>query len=470
MSKTLRSILIKNLAFIASGLLILSCSTEKKSNEGNQKKIVKVDEAMALPKQAIEPVKVETQAPEIKVTKKEVFEPYIVVQSKDLYPEKITPLEFTKDMIENFNSDESFEKCKKIWSQLGHEGRSYDDLTQDELNVLKYCSETKEDIWDIVGSGCSWYCGGGPYTITASSFLPAQGKNQYLPQNAHDLDFENVWVEGVDGYGIGEYLEYTFKAESPRIHTIIVVNGYVKSPQSYYNNSRVKTLNVYYDNDLYAQLHLKDTIAEQYFPIDLLGYGYEFSENNGDLISDWQLRFEIEAVYQGEKWDDVVITEIYFDGTDVHCFAKGTLITMADSTEKPIEEIKVNDYVLSYNTELKKFEKSKVLETASPTHQNLVEIGFSNNKPLVCTKDHPILLKNDQFASILPSKTMMDYKYDNVKALQTSMKAVSLYSDEAEVSSIKELSGQKQTYTIVKLDKNNTFVANRIIVGTGELK
>ena len=36
--------------------------------------------------------------------------------------------------------------------------------------------------------------------------------------------------------------------------------------------------------------------------------------------------------------DDVAISEINFDGPDVHCFVKGTQITMADGTTKPIEQ------------------------------------------------------------------------------------------------------------------------------------
>ncbi len=75
-----------------------------------------------------------------------------------------------------------------------------------EEEILKYCSEVREDIWDILG-GCSWYCGGGPESISASSHLRSEGSNSYLPENAHDLSYKNVWVEGVKGYGIGEHIK-----------------------------------------------------------------------------------------------------------------------------------------------------------------------------------------------------------------------------------------------------------------------
>jgi hypothetical protein len=44
------------------------------------------------------------------------------------------------------------------------------------------------------GVGCSWYCGGGPYKITSSSYLKDEGKITYLPDNIHDFDLFTAWV------------------------------------------------------------------------------------------------------------------------------------------------------------------------------------------------------------------------------------------------------------------------------------
>ena len=43
------------------------------------------------------------------------------------------------------------------------------------------------------------------------------------------LTTKMLGVEGVAGYGIGEYLVYKFHKNTPEINTIIIVNGYVKS-------------------------------------------------------------------------------------------------------------------------------------------------------------------------------------------------------------------------------------------------
>jgi len=40
----------------------------------------------------------------------------------------------------------------------------------------------------------------------------------------------------------------------------------------------------------------------------------------------------------------------------------------------------------------------------------------------------------------------------------------------AEITKIEKLKGDKQTYTIVRLDLNHSFIANGIVVGTEQLR
>jgi hypothetical protein len=217
------------------------------------------------------------------------------------------------------------DKAKAEWvqrdtllSQLSEGRKDWDKMTKGEEALIQKYGEVYEDIWDIVGEGCSWYCGGGPEKVTASSFLRAQGSNNYEPQNAHDLNYKDAWVEGVPGYGIGEFLTYKFSATSPRITEIKVVNGYVKSESAYRNNSRVKKLMVYLNETPYVILNLEDKIASQCFKVEPIGNG---NRKDWDVLKtkpSWTLKFEILEVYKGLKYDDVAISEIYFDGLDVH--------------------------------------------------------------------------------------------------------------------------------------------------------
>ncbi|MEO9871185.1 NADase-type glycan-binding domain-containing protein [Ekhidna sp.] len=206
----------------------------------------------------------------------------------------------------------------KAMKALNSGEKSWEELSQKEKTVFEKYGEVYKDMWDIVGEGCSWYCGGGPREVTASSYLQSQGSNIYIPKNAHDLSYKNAWVEGVKGYGIGEFLIYEFAPESPRVTDIIVVNGYVKSESSWRANSRVKKLKVYYNDTPVGILLLEDRIAEQKFKIGQFGKGNRADFEELKKEESWTLKFEILEVYKGDKYDDTVISEIFFDGIDVH--------------------------------------------------------------------------------------------------------------------------------------------------------
>jgi hypothetical protein len=108
----------------------------------------------------------------------------------------------------------------------------------------------------------------------------------------------------------------------------------VKSQTAWENNGRVKKLRIYYNDEPYAILCLEDNRSIQAFEFPPIGnsrndYG---SLINEDKAKDWTLKFEILEVYKGKKYSDVAISEIYFDGLDVHCFVKDTLVTMANGS------------------------------------------------------------------------------------------------------------------------------------------
>lgn len=175
--------------------------------------------------------------------------------------------------------------------------------------LLKY-GEVVESVWDIIDGGCSWYCGGGNYKVSASSALDATKGYTYGAKAANDLSYQTTWVEGKPDDGKGEYLEYFFSNDSPRITSIIISNGYQKNEAVWINNNRVKALKLYVNNKEFAILKLSDTKTDQVFKVGTLGH----NADGTDLV----LRFEILEVYKGEKYNDTAITEIYFDGIDVH--------------------------------------------------------------------------------------------------------------------------------------------------------
>jgi hypothetical protein len=387
-------------------------------------------------------------------------------QIKEMNPTSTGLLDLSIEGEKAFNVN--LEACKKIWDKMS-KGLKFEDLSKAEKEALSKVDETLEDYWDIIGGGCSWYCAGGPKAVTASSYLESQGAINYEPQNAHDLNYKNVWAEGVPGYGIGEYLLYTFSGSSPRITEIIVVNGHVKSQIAWENNSRVKKLKVYIDDKPYAILNLQDIRGTQRFKVEPIGNS---ERQNFEILQtqpDWTLKFEIMDVYRGLKYDDVVISEIYFDGLDVHCFAKGTTILMADQSNKNIEDLQVGDYVAYMDMGTHEIKSAKIEKLETVFHHGLVTYKFESGKEITATQDHPFKLKNKGWASLKPEKSRQYKGFENIRNIDIGDFFITIDGTDKLVA-IDYLKEGQETYTISKLDSGDHFIANGMIVGIEELK
>ena len=122
--------------------------------------------------------------------------------------------------------------------------RVYDfDFSEKAIKAFEADIErTQESIYDALGAECSFYCGCNMGEQKASSTLKQQGKQDYKASNIHDLDFSTTWIEGAEGYGIGEWVEYTLPAYNPRITELLIANGYVRTKKLWEENSRVKVL------------------------------------------------------------------------------------------------------------------------------------------------------------------------------------------------------------------------------------
>ena len=69
-----------------------------------------------------------------------------------------------------------------------------------------------------------------------------------------------------------------------------------------------------------SKILLKDSSSIT-FVVDQRIIGYfkaVLQENRYMEKNPWTLKFEILDVYPGERYDDTVISELYFDGIDVH--------------------------------------------------------------------------------------------------------------------------------------------------------
>jgi hypothetical protein len=154
---------------------------------------------------------------------------------------------------------------------------------------------------------------GTPYNIKSTSNMSPKGKISYSPNNVFDFNVNTGWSpDDSKGNGVGEQIEATITPSSHNLvlDGLIIFHGYFKGDGDLYEaNSRVKKLKLYYDNKPHAILEFEDFNYPQSFyfsePIELPG---GFFEN--------KFKFEILDVYSGNKYDDLVISEILFSGNE----------------------------------------------------------------------------------------------------------------------------------------------------------
>ncbi len=370
---------------------------------------------------------------------------------KNVYPAFVYPLNFSV-------------AGEKIYKKMVN-GLKYKDLSKSEKKIIGKEKDLRDSYWATIPDGCSWYCGGGPKKVTASSFLKSHGKYNYEPKNAHDFDYKTAWVEGAKGYGIGEYLLYTFSSHSPRITKIQIANGYVRNKKFWENNARVKKLKMYINNKPYAILNLKDMRALQVFNFKPIGRA---SVSSAGDESDWTMKFEILEVYKGVKYKDVVISEIFFDGLDVHCLVGGTKIQLSNGGCRNIEDLKVGDEVSYMDFESNSLKTAIIKKMEKVVHHSLVTYRFDNGVEITATPDHPFRLKGKGWASLWPQRSKQYRGFNDISKIEVGDLFL-LKNGSAKLISFDFLEEKTETYTISELSSGDNFIANGFIVGVEDL-
>ena len=229
--------------------------------------------------------------------------PLLCLLTSNLYAQVDMPVLEPSEIIMLPNTN--LEECHRVVHKASTD---YNSLSELEKALLGFV-EGDRVLSHFYSANCSWYCGGQIDSVTASSALG----EKYAADNAHDFSIVTAWVEGVAGSGEGEYVKYSFPGTCPRITTVLIHNGYVKNWDVWRDNGRVKKLLMYYNDKPYVVLNLKNTMDLQRFEVGILGH-----EERSEASPAWSIKFEILEVYPGEKYEDTAITEIYFDGIDVH--------------------------------------------------------------------------------------------------------------------------------------------------------
>ena len=129
-----------------------------------------------------------------------------------------------------------------------------------------------------------------------SSILHDSTNKNYGSTKVLDGDFSTVWSEGVSGYGNGEWIRLDFD-NIYTVKKIKIVNGLVNKKNGYYNNNRPKSLTLQFSDGSSQKINLEDNNT-----------GYQVVNINAVETS--YVKFVIDSVYYGTKYDDTCIADI----------------------------------------------------------------------------------------------------------------------------------------------------------------
>jgi hypothetical protein len=292
-------------------------------------------------------------------------------------------------------------------------------------------------------------CAQGVQPVKASSTLADQGGKSYGISNLSDYDPMTAWVEGVKGYGIGEW----FDVKAGGVNTIY--NGYQSTPQAWKNNSRVKRFKVYMNDTAVCYLDLTDEMGKQRFDLDVRQASYDHPIT---------FRFEIVEVYKGDKWDDVAISHV---DEMACCYSSGTLIAAVNGSIVA-ESIAKGSSVLYYDMVTDSVNPATVTLNAQQQHVTLLRVT-AGSRTIEITPDHPLYMEGSGFTTLKNLKTAPgDSGYTslagNYKVLMwDEVKQTSFY---ATVGRIEVLHGLFNTVTIRGMNIGSMYIANGFISKT----
>jgi len=132
---------------------------------------------------------------------------------------------------------------------------------------------------------------------SSSSVKVPMGNVKYDPELTQDGDPDTAWCEGVNGAGIGEWIE--FQANSPKsVIGFSVANGYYKYA---YDEKISDYKSLYFYNNAVKKLSVTMNGAMQTFTLPWSNYSRYWTVYLKDEVITDTIRFTIEDVYYGSK-------------------------------------------------------------------------------------------------------------------------------------------------------------------------
>jgi len=99
----------------------------------------------------------------------------------------------------------------------------------------------------------------------------------------------------------------------------------------------------------------------------------------------------------GDVGRDMYANPVGAGESGLGCFVAGTLVLMADGSEKPIDAIQIGEAVLAWNEETKQAFSTKVITALHHAEkpQTLFDVELENGRSFTVNNDHPIYVVED---------------------------------------------------------------------------
>ncbi len=133
-------------------------------------------------------------------------------------------------------------------------------------------------------------------SVDASSTEPEQEGVDYEPSNVKDLKQSTVWVEGVSGSGLGEWVEVHFDG-THEVAEFQIWNGNWYTFDFWHRHNRVKELEVELGDGTKHTFTLTDEMAPERVKLP-------------KAARTSSMRFKVKGIYDGNTFNDTCISEI----------------------------------------------------------------------------------------------------------------------------------------------------------------
>jgi hypothetical protein len=150
--------------------------------------------------------------------------------------------------------------------------------------------------------------------------------------------------------------------------------------------------------------------------------------------------------------------------TTVCCFVGDTKISMSDGSIKNIEDITVNDLIVTYDPETSLRGIGSVTSIESPVKDDIIEFILSNGTIINATTEHPFWVIDKGWSSYSPERTIMDHNM-KVSKIESGDVLMDVEGNHVTLLSMNDNNTEfKKVYNILMSEGNHTYYADGILV------